>query len=71
MLLDPAMWRFELSIILGAIASVLVIHAMREWMKLADEVRDRNSKMGLWMSRIFTLFMEMPKKRFRYWTILE
>lgn len=47
------MWRFELSIILGAIASVLVIPAMREWMKLADEVRDRNSKMGLWMSRIF------------------
>lgn len=30
MLLDPAMWRFELSIILGAIASVLVIPAMRE-----------------------------------------
>ena len=39
-------WRLELSIILGAIASVLVIPAMREWMKLADEVRDRNSKMG-------------------------
>lgn len=47
------MWRFDASLLLGAAASVLMIPALREWMRIADEVKDPSSKMGLRMARLF------------------
>lgn len=47
------LWRFDVSLLLGAIASVLMVPALREWMRIADEVQDPSSKMGMQVARWF------------------